>query len=98
LDRKWIEQNGLSAIFSKTKASTEKNRPETEKVSAEDDSPPLPSPLAVRQRKANKFRRKSEHRRPSYFIDHNRRRADSNRVVSDVPLETIQTPLFPSLA
>lgn len=88
-------------LFLKAKATTEKVRPELEKVSDEENSPPLPSPLALRRRKTgNKFRRKSESRRPSYFYDHNRLREDpgSKAVVSDLPVDDLKTPLFSSLA
>ena len=88
-------------VFLKAKTTTEKVRTEPDQVPDEDDSPPLPSPLALRRRKPNnKFRRKSESRRPSYFYDHNRLREDlgSKSIVSDLPVDSLKTPLFSSLA
>lgn len=98
-------RNQVSNSFARTKTIfeqiSEKNSGEDNNNDDEGDNPPpLPSPLSLRQRKQNnKFRRKSDiRRRPSYFFDHNRRRDESkNSDVSEVPLDTLKTPLFSSL-
>ena len=83
----------INDVYANSRPRTRSN---LEKISSvEEDVPPLPSPLASRRRKTQKFRRKEP---PSYFYDHNRRRNENKISTStEIQVDNLNTPLFSSL-